>query len=125
MALLPPLLACTAATGDVLSLGAFLASSLLIVIFLLLGLCAMSEEKLVHRTDIELHGDLYQIMVFCREDGRHFAKTFFAEDDIIINDGATLEEVLVKHQRLLPLAISSRKILQDFRGGPRKRVSRP
>jgi len=85
----------------------------------------MSEEKLVHRTDIELHGDLYQIMVFCREDGRHFAKTFFAEDDIIINDGATLEEVLVKHQRLLPLAISSRKILQDFRGGPRKRVSRP
>lgn len=80
----------------------------------------MSEEILVYKTDIVLHGDSYQILVFCRADGRHCAKTRFAEDDIIINDGSSLEEALAKHERLLPLAISSRKVLQDFRGNPKR-----
>ncbi len=74
----------------------------------------MSEEILVHKTDIVLYGDSYQIMVFCRADGRHFAKTHFSEGDIIINDGATLEEALAKHEKLLPLAISSRKVMHGF-----------
>jgi hypothetical protein len=79
-----------------------------------------SDEILVHKTDIVLHGDKYQIMVFCRSDGRHFAKTRFSEEDIIINDGPTLEEALAKHERLLPLAISSRKVMRDFKGNPKK-----
>ena len=73
----------------------------------------MADEILVHESEIEVHGDLYKIKVFCREDGRHFAKTRFGNDDIIINDGASLEEVLLKHERLLPLAISSRKIFRS------------
>lgn len=78
------------------------------------------EEILVHKTEIVLHGDTYQIMVFCRADGRHFAKTRFGEDDIIINDGASMEEALARHEKLLPLAISSRKVMHDFRGNPKK-----
>ncbi len=80
----------------------------------------MSEEILVHRTDIELHGDCYEITVFCRADGRHFAKTHFGEGDIIINDGASLEEALAKHEMLLPLAVSTRRIMQEFRGYPKR-----
>lgn len=79
----------------------------------------MSEEILVRKTEIVLHGNSYQIMVFCRADGRHFAKTRFAEDDIIISDGSSLEEALARHEKLLPLAISSRKVLRDFRGDPK------
>ncbi len=85
----------------------------------------MNEGKLVFKSDVELHGDRYQIMVYCREDGRHFAKTFFADDDIIINDGLSLEEALAKHERLLPLAISSRKLLHEFRGRTGKNLVRP
>jgi len=80
----------------------------------------MSEEILVHKTDIMLHGDSYQILVFCREDGRHFAKTHFSEGDIIINDGSSLEEALAKHEKLLPLAISSRKVMHGFERSIRK-----
>jgi hypothetical protein len=80
----------------------------------------MSEEILVHKAEIVIHGDIYQIMVFCRSDGRHFAKTHFGDDDIIINDGASLEEALARHEKLLPLAISSRKVMHDFRGNPKK-----
>ncbi len=79
-----------------------------------------SDEILVYKTDIVLHGDRYQIMVFCRSDGRHFAKTRFSEGDIIINDGPTLEEALARHERLLPLAISSRKVMHDFRGNHKR-----
>ncbi len=77
----------------------------------------MSDEILVLKTDIELHGSRYQIMVYCREDGRHFAKTQFSDGDIIINDGVSLEEALDKHEKLLPLAISTRKVMEEARVG--------
>ncbi|GFE59410.1 hypothetical protein [Geobacter sp. AOG1] len=80
----------------------------------------MTDEKLVHRTEIELQGDRYEIMVYCRTDGRHFARTYFGDDDVIINDGSSLEEVLAQHERLLPLAVCSRKILQEYAGIPRR-----
>ncbi len=76
----------------------------------------MWEEVLVHKSEIELHGDSYQIMIYCRKDGRHFAQTHLGENDIIINDGSSLEEVLAKHERLLPLAINSRRIRRDYQG---------
>lgn len=84
----------------------------------------MPEEKLVYKSDIELHGNRYSVTVFCRDDGRHFAKTRFASDDIIINDGHSLEDALAKHEMLLPLAVRSRQVLQELRGKP-KRKNRP
>lgn len=75
----------------------------------------MEELKLVHQTEIEMNGDRYTVTVFCRADGRHVAKTRFENDDII-NDGNSLEEVLTKHASLLPLAISSRRVMKAFRG---------
>ena len=80
----------------------------------------MIDEKLVHRTEIEFQGDRYEIAVYCRTDGRHFARTYFGDDDVIINDGSSLEEALARHERLLPLAVSSRKILQEYAGIPRR-----
>ena len=76
----------------------------------------MTGEKLVHTTEIELNSDRFEILVYCRDDGRHFAKTCFGENDIIINDGHSLEEALAKHERLLPLAVTCRLLRQEVTG---------
>lgn len=81
----------------------------------------MPGEILVHETNMEFQGDQYEIRVFCDEDGRHFAKTRFSDSDIIINDGPTLNDALAKHANLLPLAISSRKILRRSSCLPKRR----
>ena len=77
----------------------------------------MPGEMLVHKTEVELNGDLYEILVFCREDGRFFARTSFGENDIIIHDGPSLEEVLSKHEEVLSLAVTSRDVLQMVKSG--------
>lgn len=69
---------------------------------------------LVHEGQVRVSGDLYSVKVFCREDGRHFARTSFTETDIIINDGGSLDEVLQRHSELLPLAISSRRMRAEL-----------
>ncbi|SNB44733.1 hypothetical protein [Geobacter sp. DSM 9736] len=74
----------------------------------------MNEEVLVHESEIEIHGSRYTINVFCRMDGRHVARTRFGVDDVIINDGGSLQEVLEKHERLLPLAITSRQMFHKL-----------
>ena len=76
----------------------------------------MVEERLVHTAEIEFNGDLFEILVYCRVDGSHFAKTRFGENDIIINDGQSLEEALAKHEKVLPLAVTSRHLLQQVKG---------
>ncbi len=76
----------------------------------------MVEERLVHKTEIEFNGDRFEILVYCRVDGRHFAKTRFGDNDIIINDGQSLEEALAKHEKILPLAVTSRHLLQQVKG---------
>lgn len=81
----------------------------------------MPNGELVHQTDVELDGDKYQIMVFCRTDGRYFAQTLFDDEDIIISDGHTLLDALGKHERLLPLAVVSRQLKKY----PFKRSKRP
>ncbi|HEY6838265.1 MAG TPA: hypothetical protein VI389_05955 [Geobacteraceae bacterium] len=81
----------------------------------------MPGEILVHQTNMEYQGDEYEIRVFCNEDGRHFAKTSFSDSDVIINDGPTLHDALAKHAKLLPLAISSRKILRRNSPLPKRR----
>ena len=75
----------------------------------------MAPETLVHQSDVELLGNHYTIVVFVRNDGRFTATTRFTEDDIIMNDGDSLEEALNRHQRLLPLAVTSRRILHEGR----------
>jgi hypothetical protein len=74
----------------------------------------MKGLTLVHVGTVNVRGEEYAVNVFCRDDGRHFAKTSFTAADIIINDGATLDEVLNRHRELLPLAISSRKMRTEM-----------
>jgi len=76
----------------------------------------MEKEVLVHSCRLHVSGADYEVQVFSRPDGSHVAKTVFSRDDIIIHDGFSLNEVLDKHRRLLPLAINSRMILQELRG---------
>ena len=76
----------------------------------------MSEEILVHQTEVSLDGNRFEILVYCRMDGKYFAKTRFGENDIIINDGISLEEALTKHEKILPLAVTSRNLLHQVRG---------
>ena len=80
----------------------------------------MAEETLVYKTEITLQGDRFEILVFCREDGRHFAKTRFGENDIIINDGPSLEEALEKQENVLPLAVNCRQVLQQVKAASAK-----
>jgi len=76
----------------------------------------MNDEVLVHSTEINLDGTRFEIHVYCRVDGRYFAKTRFGENDIIINDGHSLEDVLSKHEQVLPLAVTSRHLLHQVKG---------
>jgi hypothetical protein len=76
----------------------------------------MNEEVLVHSTEISLDGSRFEINVYCRIDGKYFAKTRFGENDIIINDGNSLEDVLTKHEMILPLAVTSRHLLHQVKG---------
>jgi hypothetical protein len=81
-----------------------------------MGWNVMVHGTLVHQAQIELEGDSYHVQVYCREDGHHFARTHLGGEDIIINDGMSLNEVLEKHTELLPLAVSTRRMRQQIRG---------
>jgi hypothetical protein len=70
----------------------------------------MDDLQLVHKLVCDLNEQEYLIEVFMRPDGSHFARTVFSRDDVIISDGCSLEEVLLKHRELLPLAVSSRQL---------------
>jgi hypothetical protein len=77
----------------------------------------MSADILVHQSVYHFGGQDYPVCVYSRPDGSHVARTAFSAEDVIVNDGPTLEEVLSKHQRLLPLAVNSRQLLRNFRSG--------
>lgn len=68
------------------------------------------SEMLVHQSLIEISGHRYEVCVYARNDGLHFAKTVFSQQDIVINDGLSLSHALEKHRNLLPLAIASRQM---------------
>jgi len=70
----------------------------------------MDNIQLVQQLTCDFEGREYLIEVFCRPDGSHFARTVFSPQDVIISDGFSFEEALVKHRGLLPLAIHSRKM---------------
>jgi hypothetical protein len=75
----------------------------------------MDSEKLVHSCRLDILGSEYEVLVFSRQDGSFVAKTVFSSEDVIINDGLSLEDALDRHRRLLPLAVDSRSILRAYR----------
>ena len=75
----------------------------------------MISEIEVFVSHISLSGTTYEIKVFARPDGRHIAKTVISKNDLVINDGHTLSDALNKQCDLLPLAIDSRRIMQEFK----------
>ncbi len=80
----------------------------------------MDSGILIHTAELSVSGRPYEVAVFLRSDGSLTAQTIFAPGDIIIHDGHSLEEVLAKHQRLLPLAIDSRQVLSELRSNDRR-----
>ena len=70
----------------------------------------MDNTQLVHQLICDFEGREYLIEVFSRPDGSHFARTVFSPQDVIISDGFSFKDALVKHQNVLPLAIRSRKM---------------
>jgi len=70
----------------------------------------MENSKLVYKNVLQVLGESLEVLVYAREDGRHFALTSFAPGDHIINDGSTRQEALEKHCNLLPLALHFRRI---------------
>lgn len=75
----------------------------------------MSKKQLVHKCQIRLDGTDYQVLVYSCSNGRVFAETSLDANDIIINDGSSLEEVLEKHNRLLPLAVTSHEMRKQLK----------
>lgn len=73
------------------------------------------NELLVHQSVMEIAGNHYDVCVYARNDGLHFAKTTLAPQDIVINDGLSLAHALEKHRNLLPLAIASRHMRAEQR----------
>jgi hypothetical protein len=78
----------------------------------------VDAENLVHSSELELNGEKFSIQVFSSAAGRFFAKTCLGEGDVIITDGASPEDVLKKHEDLLPLAVGTREITQSYLGLP-------
>ncbi|MDY0268905.1 hypothetical protein [Trichloromonas sp.] len=75
----------------------------------------METGTLIHSEHLDIRGRRYEVAVFQRANGSHVARTVFAPGDVIMNDGPSLEAVLAKHQRLLPLAIDSRELRGESR----------
>lgn len=73
----------------------------------------MTDDTIVHKELCRVAGKEYEIFVYLCQ-GRHFAQTVFAPDDVIISDGSSVDEVLARHCQLLPLAVNSRQILREF-----------
>ena len=70
----------------------------------------MVAEILVHKCNVPVGADRYEILVYSRPDGSHVAKTVLDTYDVIINDGHTLDDALKKQTEFLPLAINSRQL---------------
>jgi len=75
---------------------------------------------LLHSSELELNGEVFQINVFCSTAGRYFAKTCLSESDVIITDGPSVPETLKKHEGLLPLAVGTRELTQSYLGFSRR-----
>ncbi|WP_236021841.1 hypothetical protein [Geomesophilobacter sediminis] len=79
---------------------------------------------MLHSSDIELNGEVFQIKVFSKSPSRFYATTCLGNDDFIITDGPTVPDALKKHEELLPLAVGTREITQSYMGFTRRSKAR-
>ena len=70
----------------------------------------MTKKTLVHKSHVLYGGETYPVLVYRSHNGRLFAETPLDSEDIIINDAGSLVEVLAKHEKMLPLALTAREI---------------
>jgi hypothetical protein len=68
----------------------------------------MDESGSILRTSLQISGRPYEIKVFRRNNGKHFAMTSFSDSDTIVSDGDSIEDTLRVHSSCLPLAVSCR-----------------
>ena len=80
------------------------------------------EHELLVSENFSWEGRCYQVQVYRRLYAHmrcsHIARTTLGPDDDIITDGASVDEVLSKHQAILPLAILSRAVAGHGRAAP-------
>jgi hypothetical protein len=69
----------------------------------------MDESDSILETSLQISGRPYEIKVFKRDNGRHFAMTRFSESDVIVSDGHSIEDTLRIHASCLPLAVGCRR----------------
>jgi hypothetical protein len=68
----------------------------------------MDESDSILVTSQQISGRPYEIRVFRRANGKHFAMTRFSDSDTIVSDGRSIEETLRVHSDCLSLAVSCR-----------------
>jgi len=68
----------------------------------------MDESDSILETSLQISGRPYEIRVFRRSNGKHFAMTRFNDHDTIVSDGNSIEDTLRVHSSCLPLAVSCR-----------------
>jgi hypothetical protein len=69
----------------------------------------MDESDSILETSLQISGRPYEIKIFRRSNGRHFAMTRFSDRDIIVSDGHSIEDTLKIHSSCLPLAVGCRR----------------
>jgi hypothetical protein len=68
----------------------------------------MDGSESVLETSLQISGRPYEIEVFRRSNGKHFAMTRFSARDIIVSDGDSVMDTLRVHSSCLQLAVSCR-----------------
>ena len=68
----------------------------------------MDESDSILETSLQISGRPYEIRIFRRSNGKHFAMTRFSDSDTIVSDGNSIEDTLRVHSSCLPLAVSCR-----------------
>lgn len=72
----------------------------------------MEQALLVHEEKVMVNGRKCRISLYHRGDAKFYALTQFSTYDAFICDGFSVEDVLIKQRRLMPLAISCRQSLR-------------
>jgi len=68
----------------------------------------MDDAHRVLQTALLISGRPYEISVFRRSNGKHFALTRFSDCDSVVSDGCSVEDTLRQHSDTLSLAVSCR-----------------
>ena len=76
----------------------------------------MDQVMMVYQEEMRVYGQNCRIEIYHQGRKNFFAVTRFDENDAIICDGFSLDEVLAKHRGAIPLALSSRLSFSKKRG---------